>query len=159
MKTAPEILTMLNDRLIEEHAAAVQYRSHAAMCKNWGYFKLADYLNTRANQELEHAAELQDRILYLGGNVSGLTNDVVLAETVTETFTLDKESELTAIAGYIEGIQLACEHKDYGTRRLLEHILEEEETHLNDIETNMSQITQMGIECYLSVQVESQEDL
>lgn len=154
MKSSPEIIAMLNKRLAEENAAVIQYRAHAAMCKNWGYFKLASYIGTRAQQELEHAEELQARILYLGGEVLTEVAPINVGNTVSELFVPDKESELAAIAGYIEGIELAIENKDFGTRNLLEHILEEEENHLHEIEFNMTQIMQMGIESYLSVKVE-----
>lgn len=154
MKVAPEIITMLNVRLSEEHSAYVQYTTHARMCANWGYEKLTAYLTERANQEKEHALELIDRILYLEGvPLFAEITPVIVGNEVIEMFPVDKNAELGAIAGYTELIELTIEKKDFGTRKLAEHILEEEETHLNDIEANMAQITQSGIENYLAVQI------
>jgi bacterioferritin len=154
MKVAPEIINSLNDRLAEEHSAYVQYTTHALMCKNFGYMKLADYIGKRAEQEKEHAQELIDRILYLEGVplFENITT-VNVGSDVIEMFPNDKTSELTAIAGYITAIELCMFHKDFGTKKLIEHILSEEEEHLSDIEAIEKQITLSGIENYLVVQI------
>lgn len=65
----------------------------------------------------------------------------------------DLRSELTAVANYRKGIEAACEAKDFTTRALLEHILGEEEAHVNGIEERTDQIEQMGVENWLSTQV------
>lgn len=153
MKGTPEVITKLNELLAAEHAAYIQYITHARICENFGYKNLVEYLTGRANQEKEHAEELLDRILYLEGSPTTIVSEVNVANIVIEMFPIDKEAELKAIADYISGIELAVANKDFGTRKLLEHILEEEEKHLNDIEANMSQITQSGIENYLSIQI------
>lgn len=155
MKVSPEIIEMLNQRLSEEHSAFVQYKTHASMCKNWGYEKLSNYINERAEQEKEHAQELIDRILFLEGiPIFEAIAPVIVGNDVIEMFPADQESELTAIAGYTELIDLCVANKDFGTRKLAEHILEEEEEHLNTIEGNIAQITKSGIENYLIVQIE-----
>lgn len=155
MKGNPEIITMLNDRLAEEHAAIVQYATHERMCLHCGYVKLAAYLKDRKESELEHANELIDRILYLGGNpMFAEIGEVFVEDKVMNQFEVDGKSELNAIAGYTEGINLCNANNDFGTRKLLERILEEEEQHLNDVESHMERISQMGIETYLSTQVE-----
>lgn len=154
MKVSPEIIDKLNSLLASEHAAYVQYITHARMLSNWNYKKLVEYLTNRAEQEREHALELIDRILYLEGTplFSEISN-VNVGTDVFEMFNFDKDSELIAISDYIEGIELAVKLRDFGTRKLLEHILEEEESHLSEIEANMIQIAQNGIENYLPVQI------
>lgn len=155
IKGNPEIVIMLNERLAEEHAAIVQYEIHERMAVNCGYTKLAEYIKKRKEDELEHAKELIDRILYLGGNpMFANIGQVTTTDNVVDQFEVDGNSELTAIAGYTEGINICIKNNDFGTRKLLEHILEEEESHLNDIEANMIQITQLGIENYLTTKVE-----
>lgn len=154
MKGSPEIITCLNGLLAAEHSAYVQYTTHARMCENWGYSKLVEYLTKRANDEKEHAIELIDRILYLEGTPCfAEITPVNVGNTALEMFPVDKEAELTAIADYTAAIELAVTNKDFGTRKLLEHILEEEEAHLNEIESTMAQITNSGIEMYLISQI------
>jgi len=155
MKVSGEIINMLNARLTEEHAAYVQYTTHAAMVANNGYAKLAAYIKKRAEDEREHAQELIDRILFLEGTpIFEIVAPVYVGKDVIEMFPLDQTSELTAIAGYAEGINLCTANNDFGTRRLLERILEEEEAHLNDIESTITQIVNSGIENYLIAQVD-----
>lgn len=154
MKGNPEIITMLNERLAEEHAAIVQYGTHERICLHCGYNKLAAYLKERKESELEHANELIDRILYLGGNpMFAMITEVTTTDVITDQFVVDGKSELNAIAGYTEGINLCNANNDFGTRMLLEHILTEEELHLHDVESHMERITQLGVETYLSTQV------
>lgn len=155
MKVSPDIINMLNARLSEEHAAYVQYTTHASMCANNGYKKLAAYIKERAEQEREHAQELIDRILFLEGTpIFETVAPVNVGKDVVEMFPLDQTSEINAIAGYAEGINLCVANNDFGTRKLLEHILEEEEYHLNQIEENITQIVNSGVENYLIVQIE-----
>ena len=154
MKGNPEIITMLNERLAEEHSAIQQYSAHAAMCKNWGYEKLVSYLLKRAETEIEHSKELMDRILYVEGTPDVTKMGIIeIGETVSDIFLMDKEAELLAVAGYTEGIELSLSLKDYGTQTLLQHILSEEENHLSEIEQNVSQIMQAGIGPYLAMQI------
>lgn len=155
MKGKPEVIKMLNDRLAEEHTAIQQYTVHAAMCLNWGYTVLSKYMFERAEQEREHAKELIDRILFLDGEPDfSEIGEVEIGKTVEEMFELDKKSELSAIAGYTESVEIAVQFKDFGTRKLMEHIIEEEDKHLNDIESNITQIINAGIQNYLVVKIE-----
>ena len=155
MKVNSSIIAMLNTRLSEEHAAFVQYKTHASMCRNNGYEKLAAYIDGRANEEQGHAQKLIDRILFLEGTpIFEIIAPVTVGKDVVEMFPFDQTSEINAIAGYAEGINLCVANNDFGTRKLLEHILEEEEGHLNVIEENIAQIVNSGIENYLIIQIE-----
>jgi bacterioferritin len=154
MKGDPKVIAKLNSLLASEHSAIVQYSTHARMVANWGYSKLVDYITERMNQEREHAQELIDRILFLEGVPLFENIDAVnVGSTVLEMFPNDQTSEITAITAYTEGIELAAAEKDYTTRALLEHILGEEQKHLNDIESNIYQITQSGVDNYLIAQI------
>lgn len=155
MRGNDKVIAMLNDRLASEHAGIVQYVTHAAMCDNWGYEKLAKYILSRAKEEMKHAGMLLDRILFLEG-VPTLINvgNVEIATNVGEMFLFDQKQELAAIIGYTDGVEISVECKDFATRKLMELILDEENNHINIIEGNIAQITQMGIEEYLPVQIE-----
>jgi bacterioferritin len=65
----------------------------------------------------------------------------------------DWDAENGAIQGYNDGIKLAVEVGDNGTRELLESILKDEEDHIDWIEAQFDQIKQMGIQVYLSEQI------
>ena len=61
--------------------------------------------------------------------------------------------KLGAIKAYNEGIKLCTELADNGTREILEDILGDEEDHIDWIEAQLDQISQMGIQLYLVEQV------
>jgi bacterioferritin len=65
----------------------------------------------------------------------------------------DWEAERRAIQAYNEGIRLAVELGDNGTRALLESILADEEAHIDWLEAQLDQITQMGLQDYLGEQI------
>jgi bacterioferritin len=155
MKGSQAVIDMLNDRLAAEHAGIVQYVTHSAMCENWGYEKLAKYILNRAKEEMKHAGMVLDRILFLEGVPTLINVGVIeIAEDVTQMFTFDQMQEMSAIAGYTEAIEIAVEYKDFATRKLMELILDDENEHENIIESNLSQISQMGIQNYLPVNIE-----
>ena len=62
-------------------------------------------------------------------------------------------SEVETISLYNNGIKLAAEVGDSGTRELLESILKDEEGHLDWLEAQLNQISQMGIQNYLADQL------
>ena len=64
------------------------------------------------------------------------------------------QSEYGAVKSYNDGIKLAIEVADGGTRELLEHILKDEEDHVDWLEAQLDQIKQMGTANYLVEQID-----
>lgn len=153
MKGNPQLIDELNNRLAEELGAINQYFVHAEMCEDWGYTPLMDQIKQRSIQEMRHAEQLIERILFLEGRpiVSNLSK-ITIGKAVEEMHKNDTAAEVDAIKKYNETIKLAVEVGDNGTKSLLEQILQEEEQHLDWIEEQQDQIEQMGIERYLSKQ-------
>jgi bacterioferritin len=58
------------------------------------------------------------------------------------------------VTAYNEGIRLAVEVGDNGTRELLEEILADEEDHIDWLEAQLDQIEHMGIQNYLVEQID-----
>lgn len=150
MKGNEKIIDNLNLLLAKELAAINQYMLHAEMCSNWGFKRLHDINEKRAITEMKHAEKLISRILFLDGypNVSNL-GKITIGKTVEEQLQFDALAETDAIISYNEGILLASRNADYGTVELLEAILLEEENHLDIIETQQSQISQMELKNFL----------
>ncbi len=107
---------------------------------------------------MKHAEKLIGRILFLEGppTVSKL-NAMNIGKSVEELLKNDLASEGDAVPSYNAAVALANEVKDAGTRELLEDILEDEEGHTDWLEAQRDQIAQMGIQNYLSQQVEEQK--
>jgi bacterioferritin len=95
-----------------------------------------------------------DRIILLDGmpNMQRL-GSVRIGETVLEQLELDRELEVAAIDRYRQGVALAVEHGDPGTRELLAKLVIGEEGHLDWIDTQLSMIRDIGIELYTQHQI------
>ena len=151
MKGHPEVITMLNKLLADELTAINQYMVHAEMCEDWGYNKLYPVIKNRAITEMKHAEKLISRILFLEGSpIVDKLNRIHIGSTVEKMLRYDHEAETEAIKAYNNVLKPIAESGDFGTRSLLEHILRDEEEHLDFLEEQLDQIDQMGLENYLS---------
>jgi bacterioferritin len=154
MKGNEKIIAVLNDFLADELTAISQYMVHSEMCANWGYEKLHKAVEKRAIGEMKHAEKLIARILFLEGQpvVSNLKK-MEIGATVEAQLKHDLDAEAGAIQAYNDGIRLCLELGDGGSRELIEDNLEDEEEHLDWLETQLDQINQMGLQNYLLAQV------
>ena len=154
MNGNPKIIETLNSLLADELTAINQYIVHSEMCSNWGYEKLHKADEKRAIDEMKHAEKLIARILFIEGIpvVSNLKK-ISIGSDVAVQHKNDMHSETETIAMYNNGIKLATEIGDSGTRELLESILKDEEGHLDWLEAQINQISQMGIQNYLADQL------
>ncbi len=149
-----DVIAKLNDLLADELTAINQYIVHAEMCSNWGYAKLHEAFEKQARDEMHHAEWLIERILFLEGEptVSRL-NPMQIGKTVPDMVSADQAAETAAIRAYNEGIRLAVEAGDNGTRELLAKIVQDEERHVDWADQQRDQIAQMGLQNYLATQV------
>ncbi len=155
MKGDTKLLAALNKLLAEELTAINQYMVHSEMCDNWGYSKLHKAIEKQAIEEMRHAEWLIGRILFLTGipTVSKL-NPMKIGKNVTEIIARDYAAELAAVKAYNDTISLAVSVGDNGSKDLLVKILKDEEVHVDWAEVQQDQISQMGIENYLTNQTE-----
>jgi bacterioferritin len=155
MKGKEQVINQLNARLAEELTAVNQYFVHAEMCENWRYKKLHDMIFKRSIDEMKHAEKLIARILFLDGiPIVSKLNKMYIGSEVPKMFKNDHAAEAVAISGYNESIRVAVEFGDNGSRELLESILKEEEEHIDLIEAQIEQISQMSIQNYLVEQID-----
>ena len=154
MKGQPEIVALLNEVLGGELVAISQYFVHAKMCKNWGYDRLASKIRSESIEEMRHAEELTDRILFLEGvpNFQKL-GKLNIGENVKEQFESDLALEMRAHKVLNDGIELCRQKGDNASEALLRKILVNEEDHIDWIETQLDVIQRVGLELYLSQQL------
>ena len=154
MRGDAEIIEVLNEVLTAELTAVNQYFIHAKMCGDWGYTKLEQFVRHESIDEMKHAEQLIERILYFEGvpNLQRLL-PLKVGETVEEQFRSDLELEYAAIERLNRGVALAVAKGDNGTRELLASILVSEEEHTDWLETQLTTIEQIGIENYLAQQL------
>jgi bacterioferritin len=154
MQGSAKVIAVLNEVLTAELTAINQYFIHAKMCANWGYMRLAKKIRDESIDEMKHADEIIERILFLDGvpNLQRL-GKVNVGETVKEQMELDLDLEKAARVRLNEGIGLCRDELDNGTRALLEKILVDEEEHADWLETQLNLIAQLGETAYLAEQL------
>ncbi len=158
MKGDPQVIDLLNEVLTNELTAINQYFLHARMCENWGYDRLHGKIRHESIDEMKHADEVIERLLYLEGlpNLQRL-GKINVGENVPELLKLDLELEKVAIPTLNRGIELCRKVGDNGTAELLEDMLVDEEEHANWLETQLTAIDQVGVQNYLSEQLKKDE--
>ena len=155
MKGNKDVIAVLNDVLCAELTGINQYFIHAMMCKNWHYKRLAEHSRKESIEEMKHAQEVMERILYLDGvpNMQKYMK-INVGQAIPEQHAFDLALEKAAVERLNKGIELCRSHGDNGTRALLEKILVEEEEHVDFLEAQLRQIQEMGLENYLAQQIE-----
>src|SRR5215470_9790209 len=107
---------------------------------------------------MNHTDELLERFISPYGVTTGpRLGKVNVGETVPEQLRLDLELERDAIRMLNAGIETARSLRDNGSRDLLEHLLEGEESHANWIEAQLTLIAQTGEGNYLAQQIKKDE--
>lgn len=154
MKGDAEIIKHLNIVLYNELTAINQYFLHARMCKDWGYHRIGDIIMKESIDEMKHAQKLTDRILFLEGipNLQKL-GTLNIGETIPEMLDSDLKLEGINIPVLRDGIKMCFEKADHVTRELFEYILEDEEKHVDWLESQLKLISDMGVQNYLAEQM------
>ena len=155
MRGDPKVIEYLNAALKNELTAINQYFLHYRLLDNWGVTKLAKYEHHESIDEMKHADQLMERILFLDGlpNLQSLGR-LRIGETVEEILKADLELEMEALpqlkeaASYCEGI------RDFVSRDLFVHILDNEEDHVDFLEKQFDMIAAMGLQNYVQLQSE-----
>ncbi|MCB1692308.1 MAG: bacterioferritin [Pseudomonadales bacterium] len=152
-----ETLDYLNKALKNELTAINQYFLHAKMYENWGMKRLAEVERKESIEEMEHADELIERILFLEGlpNLQDL-GKLLVGESVHEMLKCDLDQEMEAVPLLRDAIAHCEEVSDYVSRKLFEHILAAEEAHIDWLETQLDLIERMGFNNYIQSQVGSE---
>jgi bacterioferritin len=153
MKGANEVIQVLNRALYNELIAINQYFLHSRMLKNWGVTKLADYEHKQSIDEMRHADELVERILFLDGlpNLQDL-GKLLIGEDVEEILGCDLKLEQAALPTLQQGITVCEKHADFVSRELLVKILDSEEEHVDWLEAQFELLKRMGVQNYVQLQ-------
>ncbi len=153
MKGDDSVLNALNGALQGELTAINMYFIQAKICHKWGYRKLGQKQYLESIEEMRHAEEGIERILYLDGLPSIHMDPFHIGTNVKEMFESGLELELKGVDTYNEGIKTCLSAGDAGSREILEHILVQTEKHVEWLESQLHLINEVGLDNYLADQI------
>jgi bacterioferritin len=159
MKGFPEVIECLNSGLTVELTAVNQYFIHSKMCESWGLHKLAKHYYDESIEEMKHAEEVIDRILYLDGTPEiGRYGVINSGSSPEEQISFNLNMESNGVSIYNEAIQVCIDKKDSGSRELMERMVVESEESVDWAEAQLDLIKRVGLENYLTNQIGEQKE-
>src|SRR6186713_2114032 len=152
MKGDKKVIQLLNEALKNELTAVNQYWLHYRMLDTWGIAKLAEFERHESIDEMKHADMLAERILFLDGLPNfQLLGRLRIGETVEELLRADLALEMEAVDYLRDAIQYSESVRDYVSRDLFAEILDNEEEHVDTLETQFEMIERMGLANYIQL--------
>ena len=150
MKGEQEVIDMLRKMLTAELTAHNLYFVQYQMIENWGYKKLAEHVKKDAELELHHANEIIERTLFYDAvpDMNKIDPIKVGADT-EEQLRIQYDFETNHVKDVKDYIKLCIDKKDFGTKELLDEILQESEEQIDWLETQFNRIKDIGIKNYL----------
>ena len=133
-----EIVKMLNHALDLEHAAHIQYLSHAEIVDGQDAEPIVARLKEIADDERKHQEKFRTLIGALGGVPSMGIAETHSANTIKEILEQNLKDEKEAVNTYraiIEKLKKEkIEYYDYLLEHEIRHILMEEQEHITELE-------------------------
>jgi bacterioferritin len=159
MRGDPTVIEYLNKALRSELTSINQYWLHYRLLENWGYRDLAKKWRKESIEEMEHADKIIHRIIFLDGfpNLQVL-DPLRIGQSVREVLDCDLATEMAARALYEEAATYCHGVKDYVSRDLFEDLMKDEEKHIDFLETQLTLVTQLGVELYAQHHIGKPED-
>lgn len=150
MKGDKAIIRRLNAVLTNELTAVNQYFLHARMYQDWGFARLGKITYDESIGEMKHADKLMERIFTLDDlpNLQAL-GKLLIGESVPEILACDLQLETAAQGTIKDGIAHCESVRDYVSRDLLQHILDDTEEHIDFLETQIDLLGKIGEANYL----------
>ena len=156
MQGDPQVIQWLQAQLKNELTAINQYFVHYRMFKHWGFERMAKKEYEESVGEMKHADALMARLFMLDAlpNLQDLAK-LMIGETLVEALQCDLKSEQGAQATVKDAIAQCELSRDYVSRELFEHILDDTEEHIDFLETQLELVGKVGEQNYLQTQLGS----
>ena len=149
MKGDAKVLDYLNRGLRSELTAVNQYWLHYRVLDDWGYKELARTWRKELIEEMRHADRFVTRIIFLDGFANLQVLDPLrIGQTVKEILECDLAAEYDARNLYLEAATYCETVGDRVSKNLFEDLMEDEEGHIDFLETQLNLVAQVGLELY-----------
>lgn len=160
MKGNPRVIEYLNKALTHELTAVNQYWLHYRLLEDWGYTRLAAKERKESIEEMQHADKLVERIIFLDGlpNMQHI-DPLMIGQNIKEVLECDLRAEYSARALYMEARAACRKEEDYVSMDLFEELLNDEEGHINYLESQLKLLEEVGVQNYGQLQAHSADKL
>ncbi len=154
MQGDAQVINHLQAQLKNELTAINQYFVHYRILKHWGLARMAKKEYEESIGEMKHADKLMDRILMLDGlpNLQDL-GKLMIGEDALEILRCDLKLESASQATVKEAMAYCESVRDYVSRDLFQHILDDTEEHIDHLETQIELAAKVGLQNYLQSQM------
>jgi bacterioferritin len=160
MKGKQQVLDILNDALRHELTAVNQYWVHYRLLEDWGFTRLAKKERKESIEEMQHADKLIERIVFLEGhpNLQHL-NPLRIGQNIREVLEADLAGEYDARELYARARELCREQQDFVSMELFDDLLEDEEGHINFLESQLRLFDSVGVQNYGQLQADPADEV
>jgi len=149
MKGSKKVIECLNEALFLELGAVNQYWLHFRLLEDWGYTKLAAKSRAESIEEMHHADNLVERIIFLEGHPNMQTlAPLMIGQNLREVLEADLAGEHEAHAAYSKSREVCSQEKDYVSMKIFEALLADEEGHIDFLETQLELFDKLGEKSY-----------
>jgi len=159
VKGEARVIERLNEALFLELGAVNQYWLHYRLTEDWGFQKLAARERAESIEEMRHADKLVERIIFLEGhpNMQRLA-PLRIGQNVREVLEADLAGEYDARSSYTESREICASLHDHVSKQLFDELLEDEEGHINFLETQLQLLDSIGPERYMLLNAKSADE-
>jgi bacterioferritin len=145
-------IELLNKAVADELSAVHQYMYFHFHCEDQGYELLAGLFFRTAIEEMQHIERSAERILFLGGEVEMVASmEVQKIHDVKKMLELARDMEKQSAKDYNVWANECSANADSGSRKVFEGLVDDEERHFDQYDTEMENIDRYG-ERYLALQ-------
>jgi bacterioferritin len=145
-------IELLNRAVAEEMWAVHQYMYFHFHFDDQGYDLLAAVFKRTAIDEMMHAEQLAERILFLKGDVElKVSKDISKVHEVREMLEMAMRMEQDAIRDYNAWANECAANADSASKQIFEALVGDEEMHMDRFETQLDHLDRFG-EQFLALQ-------
>jgi len=140
-----KVIELLNQARARELSAIMQYMAHHYELEDKEYGKLGGIMKKIAIEEMKHAEDLAERILFLNGVPTNKPDtEVKKGQTIPEMLATDEALEQQAVEMYNAASVVCAAEKDQISKQLFEKLLGEEEGHLDRFQNIKEHVDALG---------------
>ncbi len=140
-----KVIEALNKAREQELHAILQYMLEHYELEDQGFNKLAGIIKAMAIVEMNHAEELAERILFLGGKpIRKPEGDTKEGLSIAEMLKINRDLEVAAVEMYNDFAKLCAEQGDHVSKALFERLTVDEEEHLDEFEKILNHVEKLG---------------